>query len=71
MGLGLRGAKHWYLHLGLRGRSTIKMVLPTLAPKLSYDDLEIAEGQSAALIFGPERGDSALSVLIIRPTVEI
>ena len=44
--------KNWYLHPGLRGRSSIKVVLPTLVPELSYTDLEITEGQSAALTFG-------------------
>ena len=34
------------------GRSSIKLVLPTLVPELSYDEMEIAEGQSAALLFG-------------------
>ena len=44
--------KNWYLHPGLMGRSSIKVVLPTLVPELSYDEMEIAEGQSAALLFG-------------------
>jgi hypothetical protein len=44
--------ENWYLHPGLRGRSSIKVVLPTLVPDLSYAGLEIGEGQSAALIFG-------------------
>ena len=34
------------------GRSSIKLVLPTLVPELSYDEMEIAEGLSAALLFG-------------------
>ena len=43
---------NWYLHPGLMGRSSIKVVLPTLVPELSYDEMEIAEGLSAALLFG-------------------
>jgi hypothetical protein len=44
--------KNWYLHPGLMGRSSIKVVLPTLVPELSYAEMEIAEGQSASLLFG-------------------
>jgi CRISPR/Cas system-associated exonuclease Cas4 (RecB family) len=44
--------ENWYLHPGLMGRSTIKVVLPTLAPEMSYDELEIGEGQTASLAFG-------------------
>ena len=44
--------KNWYLHPGLMGRSSIKVVLPTLVPELSYAEMEVAEGQSAALLFG-------------------
>lgn len=44
--------ENWYLHPGLMGRSSIKVVLPTLAPELTYDEMEIAEGQSASLAFG-------------------
>ena len=34
------------------GRSSIKSVLPTLAPELSYEAMEIGEGQTASLAFG-------------------
>ena len=44
--------ENWYLHPGQMGRSSIKVVLPTLAPELTYDEIEIAEGQSASLAFG-------------------
>jgi CRISPR/Cas system-associated exonuclease Cas4 (RecB family) len=44
--------ENWYLHPGLMGRSSIKVVLPTLVPELSYAEMEIAEGQSASLLFG-------------------
>jgi CRISPR/Cas system-associated exonuclease Cas4 (RecB family) len=58
--------KNWYLHPGLMGRSSIKVVLPTLVPKLSYAEMEIAEGQSAARCFeemyeGRRRGDAVES----------
>ncbi|MDC1294985.1 DUF2779 domain-containing protein [Myxococcota bacterium] len=48
----IRFKKNWYLHPELRGRSSIKVVLPTQVTEISYADLEIAEGQSAALTFG-------------------
>ncbi len=44
--------ENWYLHPGLMGSSSIKVVLPTLVPELSYAEMEIAEGQSASLLFG-------------------
>jgi hypothetical protein len=44
--------ENWYLHPGLMGRSSIKVVLPTLAPELSYEEMEIGEGQAASLAFG-------------------
>ncbi len=44
--------KNWYLHPGLMGRSSIKVVLPTLAPELSYEEMKIGEGQTASLAFG-------------------
>ena len=44
--------ENWYLHPGLMGRSSIKVVLPTLAPELSYEEMEIGEGQTASLAFG-------------------
>jgi hypothetical protein len=44
--------RNWYLHPELMGRSSIKVVLPTLAPEFSYAELAIAEGQAASLAFG-------------------
>ena len=44
--------KNWYLHPGLMGRSSIKVVLPTLVPELGYDGMEIADGLTAAIRFG-------------------
>jgi hypothetical protein len=44
--------KNWYLHPGLMGRSSIKVVLPTLVPELSYEGMEIADGLTAAIRFG-------------------
>jgi hypothetical protein len=44
--------KNWYLHPGLMGRSSIKVVLPTLEPELSYEGMEIADGLTAAIRFG-------------------
>ncbi len=37
-----------YVHPGFLGRTTIKLVLPTLVPELSYKDLEIQEGGTAS-----------------------
>ena len=42
---------HWYLHPALNGRSSIKVVLPTLVPELSYADMAIADGLTAAIRF--------------------
>jgi len=44
--------ENWYLHPSLMGRSSIKVVLPTLAPEMTYEEMEIAEGQTASLAFG-------------------
>ncbi|MEX0932427.1 MAG: DUF2779 domain-containing protein [Parcubacteria group bacterium] len=40
--------KQHYVHKNFKGSSSIKKVLPVLAPELSYKDLEIREGGSAA-----------------------
>lgn len=40
-------AQH-YIHHGFRGRTSIKKVLPVLAPEFSYADLEIQEGGQAS-----------------------
>jgi hypothetical protein len=39
------------VHPEFRGRSSIKVVLPVLAPDLSYTDLEIGDGGSAVAAF--------------------
>lgn len=41
-------SKQYYVHKGFRGSTSIKAILPTLAPDLSYSDLEIQEGGTAA-----------------------
>ena len=40
-------AQH-YIHHGFRGRTSIKKVLPVIAPEFSYADLEIHEGGQAS-----------------------
>lgn len=54
-----------YLHPGFRGKSSIKKVLPVVAPGPGYEEMAIAGGEDAAAIFGfmwtgqedPERFD--------------
>ncbi len=41
----------WYLHPDLKGQSSIKVVLPTLAPEMTYEGMEIAGGEAASLAF--------------------
>ena len=41
-------AKQYYVHKGFKGGTSIKDVLPVLAPELSYDDLAIKEGGTAS-----------------------
>ena len=43
--------KNWYLHPGLKGRSSIKVVLPTLVPEMSYEGMVVADGMAAAITF--------------------
>ncbi len=43
--------KNNYYHPKFEGKTSIKKVLPALAPKLAYDDLEIADGSKALAIF--------------------
>ena len=38
-----------YYHPRFRGSFSIKRVLPAIVPELGYDDLEIADGQTAAV----------------------
>ncbi len=56
--------RYWYLHPGLKGRSSIKVVLPTLVPDLSYEGMEISDGLAASFSFedmfqGTVVGDAA------------
>jgi hypothetical protein len=37
-------AKGWVVDSAMRGKHSLKMVLPALLPELSYDDLEIGDG---------------------------
>ena len=41
-------SKQYYVHKDFRGSTSIKYVLPVLAPELSYKDLEIKEGGTAS-----------------------
>ncbi len=40
--------KRYYIHRGFLGKTSIKNVLPVLAPQLSYEGLEIREGTAAS-----------------------
>ena len=40
--------KQYFVHKDFRGSTSIKRVLPVLAPELSYKDLEIHEGGTAS-----------------------
>lgn len=41
--------EHIYYHPGFKGRSSIKVVLPTLIPELSYKELPINQGSKASV----------------------
>lgn len=43
------GTRQLYAHPGFFGRSSLKAVLPVVAPHLSYDDMEIGDGQTASI----------------------
>ena len=43
--------KKWYYNPEMRGKYSIKNVLPALVPHLSYSDLEIQEGGTASNVF--------------------
>ena len=43
--------KRWYYHPAFEGQYSIKVVLPVLVPKLSYESLEIQEGGTASLVY--------------------
>ncbi len=54
--------KRWYYTPEMKGRYTIKYVLPALVPELSYSDLEISEGGTASntfteMVTGTFKGD--------------
>jgi hypothetical protein len=40
--------KEGFVHPGFAGRTSIKKVLPVIAPELSYDGLHVANGDDAA-----------------------
>lgn len=40
-------ARNHYYHRDMRGSWSLKVVLPTIAPELAYDDLEVADGGMA------------------------
>lgn len=44
--------KKGYLHPAFRGKSSIKKVLPVMAPDLSYSDLDVGGGEDAMAVFG-------------------
>ena len=44
--------KRGYCHPGFNGSTSIKRVLPVMAPDLGYDGLTIGEGMSASGVFG-------------------
>jgi hypothetical protein len=41
-------AKQLFVHAGFKGKTSIKSVLPTLVPSLSYRELDISEGATAS-----------------------
>lgn len=41
-----------YIHPGFRGRTSIKKVLPVMAPEFSYEALDVSGGEDAAAVFG-------------------
>ncbi len=64
--LGSIVADHFY-HPDFQGSTSIKVVLPVLAPDMSYDSLEIKDGNSAAAAFaylalGRYKGEKAEEV---------
>ncbi len=42
---------NWYVHPGLKGRSSIKVVLPTLVSDCSYEGMAISDGLTASIKF--------------------
>ena len=44
-------ARAYYYHPAMKGSWSIKAVLPTIAPDLAYDDLEVANGGMAQEAF--------------------
>lgn len=41
-----------YVHPRFRGKSSIKKVLPVMAPECTYDGMDVADGEHAAAVFG-------------------
>ena len=48
--------RNGYYHPEFRGSFSIKSVLPALVPRMSYDDLAISEGQTAAVRYSSALG---------------
>jgi len=44
-------SKRYYIHRGFLGKTSIKKVLPVLAPDLGYEELEIREGATASAVW--------------------
>ena len=65
-------AREHYYHRDMRGSWSIKAVLPTIAPDLAYDDLEVSAGDMAQEAFteiikpetGPERRNQLREALL-------
>ncbi|MGV1098742.1 DUF2779 domain-containing protein [Thiovibrio sp. JS02] len=47
----LATTRNYYYHRDMRGSWSLKAVLPTIAPELSYDDLDVADGGMAQEAF--------------------
>ncbi|MDP1523318.1 MAG: DUF2779 domain-containing protein [Methylotenera sp.] len=66
-------AREHYYHPDMRGSWSIKVVLPTIAPELAYDDLEVANGGMAQEAFSeimqpetlPERSQQLSDALLL------
>lgn len=49
--LALPFLKYWYYHPAMKGSTSVKNVLPALAPGLDYSGLEINSGNAASIAF--------------------
>ena len=43
------GTLQFYVHPDFLGRTSLKAVMPVIAPHLSYENLEIVDGQAASI----------------------